>query len=104
MRYDVALFVWAVCAALPAAGANCDDLTKLAMTAVTISSAQAIPAGAYTPPTGPAIPDMPAFCRVAGVIKPTNDSIIQFEVWMPSSAWNGKFQEIGNWGFAGSIS
>jgi feruloyl esterase len=41
---------------------------------------------------------------VAGVIKPTSDSEIKFEVWMPTANWNGKFQGIGNGGFAGSIS
>ncbi len=46
---------------------------------------------------------MPAFCRVAGTIAPTSDSNIAFEVWMPSSGWNGKFQGIGNGGFAGAI-
>ncbi len=40
---------------------------------------------------------------MAGVIKPTGDSDIQFEVWLPSSGWNGKFQGVGNGGFAGSI-
>jgi len=37
------------------------------------------------------------------VIKPSDDSDIQLEVWMPSSGWNGKFQGAGNGGFAGSI-
>jgi feruloyl esterase len=41
---------------------------------------------------------------VAGVIKPTSDSEIKFEVWLPSANWNGKFHGIGNGGFAGSIS
>jgi feruloyl esterase len=40
---------------------------------------------------------------VAGGIKPSSDSDIQFEVWMPAAGWNGKFQGIGNGGFAGSI-
>jgi feruloyl esterase len=47
---------------------------------------------------------VPAFCRVAGVIQPSSDSEIQFEVWMPASGWNGKFQGVGNGGFAGAIS
>jgi len=46
---------------------------------------------------------LPAFCRVAGSIKPSSDSDIQFEVWLPASGWNGKFEGIGNGGFAGSI-
>ena len=42
--------------------------------------------------------------RVAATLKPSSDSNIQFEVWMPSAGWNGKFQGIGNGGFAGTIS
>ena len=46
---------------------------------------------------------MPSFCRVAGILRPSPDSVIRFEVWMPSSGWNGKFLGVGNGGFAGSI-
>jgi feruloyl esterase len=89
--------------ALPASAATCESLATLAIPHTTITTASLAPAGAFTPPASPAIPDMPAFCRVAGSIKPTGDSDIQFEVWMPASGWNGKFQGIGNGGFAGSI-
>ena len=47
---------------------------------------------------------MPAFCRVAATLKPTSDSDIKMEVWMPESGWNGKFQAVGNGGWAGAIS
>src|SRR6185312_956596 len=86
------------------AAGDCDSLSKLALPKTTITRAESMPAGNFTPPHGKAIPNLPAFCRVAGVIKPTSDSDIQFEVWMPASGWNGKFQGIGNGGFAGSIS
>ncbi len=46
---------------------------------------------------------LPAFCRVAGTIKPTPDSDIKFEVWMPLTGWNGKFQAVGNGGWSGQI-
>ncbi|MDE3201821.1 MAG: tannase/feruloyl esterase family alpha/beta hydrolase [Acidobacteriota bacterium] len=45
----------------------------------------------------------PATCRVSGVIRPTSDSEIRFEVWMPVTDWNGRFVGVGNGGFAGSI-
>ena len=39
------------------------------------------------------------FCRVEGVLKPSADSDVKFEVWLPpESAWNGKYQGIGNGG------
>jgi feruloyl esterase len=88
------------------AAQSCERLTDLKPANTTITAAQTVAAGAFTPPTGPAAPfkELPAFCRVIGVIKPTTDSNIQFEVWMPVSGWNGKFQGIGNGGFAGYIS
>jgi feruloyl esterase len=86
--------------------ATCEGLAELKLPNTTITAAQSVAAGAFTPPTGSAAPykELPAFCRVAGVIRPTNDSEIKFEVWAPSANWNGKFQGVGNGGFAGSIS
>jgi feruloyl esterase len=46
---------------------------------------------------------LPQFCRVTADAKPTPDSDIKIEVWMPSSGWNGKFRGQGNGGFAGEI-
>ena len=89
--------------AFPAYAADCEGLlgTKLPDTTLTVS--QPVPAGSFTPPYGNAIDKLPAFCRVAGVIKPTSDSYIRFEVWLPASGWNGKFLGVGNGGFAGAI-
>jgi feruloyl esterase len=48
---------------------------------------------------------LPAFCRVEGTARPTTDSEIRFEVWIPSAeTWNGKFEGVGNGGYSGSIS
>src|SRR5215471_19122939 len=88
--------------ARPAAAQNCERLTDLTLPHTTITAAQSVAAGSFG--TGPAFKELPAFCRVAGVIKPTSDSEIKFEVWMPASGWNGKFEGVGNGGFAGIIS
>jgi len=87
-----------------AIGEDCEALGRLALPATTITTAQAVAAGSFTAPAGARLDKLPGFCRIAGTIKPASDSNIQFEVWMPSSGWNGKFQGIGNGGFAGSIS
>src|SRR5258708_16898631 len=87
-----------------AMAASCDSLATLTLPGTTLSVTEAVPAGSFTPPGGQPIKNLPAFCRVAGVLKPSSDSNIQFEVWMPSAGWNGKFQGIGNGGFAGTIS
>jgi len=84
---------------------TCGKLSELKLANTTITSAQAVAPGAFTPATGSPAPfkELPAFCRITGVIKPTPDSDIKFEVWMPGRDWNGKFQGIGNGGFAGYI-
>jgi hypothetical protein len=105
----VALFATIVVAPAPASGQQaCESLAGLKLPNVTITLAQSIAAGQFTPPPppigGPIPPlDVPAFCRVAGVIKPTSDSDIKFEVWMPATGWNGRFVDLGNGGFAGVI-
>ena len=48
--------------------------------------------------------DLPAFCRVTAVLRPSTDSEIHIEVWLPDrAAWNGKYQAVGNGGWGGSI-
>ena len=95
-----------VLASAPVCAATCESLAQLKLPNTKITTAESVAAGAFKPASGSDAPykDLPAFCRVAGVISPTADSEIKFEVWMPSSNWNGKFQGIGNGGFAGSIS
>ena len=86
-----------------ARAADCASLARIELANTTVTAAAAVPAGTFTPPQGPPIRNLPAFCRVTGVIIAASDSNIQFEVWMPSPGWNGKFQGVGNGGFAGTI-
>lgn len=86
-----------------AAATTCENLISLKLHDTTITAAQSIPAGTYTAPDGQVFTNMPAFCRVAATLTPTSDSDIEIEIWMPVSIWNGKFQGVGNGGFAGSI-
>ena len=48
--------------------------------------------------------NLPAFCRIAATLKPSSDSEIKIEVWMPLSGWNNKLLAVGNGAWAGSIS
>jgi len=44
------------------------------------------------------------FCRVIGTVKPTPESDIRFELWLPPrAAWNGKFEGVGSAGSRGTI-
>src|SRR5262249_17775926 len=88
--------------------ADCSSLATLSLPATTITKAEAVAAGAFTLPNlNPAqqntFRQLPAFCRVAATIRPTSDSEIKIEVWMPADGWNGKFMGIGNGGWSGNI-
>lgn len=102
----VALAMMALSTAAHAAG--CADLAKLSLPNTKISRAEIVPAGDFKMPNAPAsappLHDLPSFCRVAADITPAPDSDIKVEVWLPVSGWNGKFQAVGNGGWAGAIS
>jgi hypothetical protein len=89
-----------------AAGAKveCADLIKLTFEGnTTITTATSVPAGRFVTPAGQTLAGVPAFCRVVGVSRPTADSNINFEVWLPSASWNGKFLSSGEGGYAGTL-
>jgi feruloyl esterase len=95
------------------AAGPCERLSSLALPGTTITLAQTVAAGGFSPPaTGaPGAPgaaqgfaNLPSFCRIAAVLKPSSDSNIEMEVWLPIEGWNGKFQAVGNGGWAGVIS
>ncbi|AXQ27936.1 tannase/feruloyl esterase family alpha/beta hydrolase [Solimonas sp. K1W22B-7] len=46
---------------------------------------------------------LPPSCRVELRLRPSPQSNVHALVWMPESGWNGRYQGIGNGGFAGSI-
>jgi feruloyl esterase len=82
----------------------CDTLTSLTLPDTTITSATAVAAGPLTVPGARAPIAVPAFCRVLAVSRPTPDSEIRFEVWIPpAEAWNGKFEGTGNGGFSSAL-
>jgi feruloyl esterase len=91
--------------AAPVWGASCESLASLALPDTTITLAQVTSGELALPGQRPSsLKDLPAFCRVAATLKPTSDSDIKIELWLPASGWNGKFQAVGNGGWAGVIS
>jgi len=93
---------------IPLTAAPCESLSGLKLADTTITLAQSVAAGTFTPVAGRGrggaqFSDLPAFCRVAATVKPTPDSDIKIEVWLPASNWNGKFEAVGNGGWNGNI-
>src|SRR5690242_15083458 len=103
---------------------NCEQLKSLSLPGTTFTAVEVVPAGPYVAPAGagrgaggnvpqatgrggrggPAPQILPAHCRVAATLKPSSDSEIKMELWMPVESWNGRFQMVGNGGWAGIIS
>ena len=80
-------------AAMLADASQCEAIAKLTLSNTTVTSARWLEA----------TPTLPAHCQVAIVMRPSSDSHIEAEVWLPAD-WNGKFQAVGNGGWAGTIS
>ncbi|HZP07149.1 MAG TPA: tannase/feruloyl esterase family alpha/beta hydrolase [Terracidiphilus sp.] len=83
---------------------SCEGLQDKGSSTVSITSAKVIPANTFKKTGGAEnLGDLPAFCRVIAKLKPTSDSDIGIEVWLPVSGWNGKFLAVGSGGWGGSI-
>jgi feruloyl esterase len=80
---------------IPVMAATCESLASLSLPDTTITKTESVPAGGA---------GVPAHCRVAATLKPSSDSDIKIDVWMPASGWNGNFQAVGNGGWSGAIS
>jgi feruloyl esterase len=82
---------------------TCESLRLASLQDTLITTAEVVPAGTFTPPTGAAQQNLPEFCRIAGQIRNHPTSRIMFEVWLPTTIPNKRFVQVGNGGFAGSI-
>jgi feruloyl esterase len=93
--------------ASPLIGDACDELRSLALAHTSITTAETVAAGDFSLPArrdGVKPPSLPSFCRVTAILRPSNDSNIRVEIWLPVSGWNGKIEANGNGGWTGSIS
>lgn len=78
----------------------CDSLTAVTSDSATITSAASI----TSPTTISGVNVDVKFCRVQGTARPSMDSEIKFEVWLPATAdaWTGRFKLNGTGGYAGA--
>jgi feruloyl esterase len=103
------LFGGAGYAESPSVSAACERLPRsFSVANVTVVGAHLVAAGTFVSPGGGAAvaraaASLPAFCQVALRIAPSSDSDIRSEIWLPVSGWNGKFLQVGNGAWGGSI-
>lgn len=81
---------------------ECSKLRDQRLARASIVAADEIAGGSFVAP-GDVPVDVPRFCRVQADARPSSDSHIRFELWMPASGWNGRYYQLGNGGYAGSI-
>src|SRR5207248_2229788 len=96
--------VLALSATLASSPASCEALKSLSLPNTTIVAAEMVPAGPFVQPGrggapapaadgrgrgGPGLapqPIAPAHCRVNAILRPSPDSEIEMEAWLPPSA------------------
>src|SRR3954470_14229244 len=73
------------------AATTCESLAGLKLADTTITLAQSVEAGKFAAAPagrgggGNPYADLPAFCRVTATIKPSADSDIKMEIWLPAT-------------------
>src|SRR5262245_27237540 len=82
---DDAIIAGAMTSLLIAALA-CERLASVTLPNAAVTTAQAVTTGVFEQARG-----LPPFCRVAVTLKPSSDSDIKMELWLPAEKWNSKF-------------
>ena len=99
MKHVLMLTLVAVCGSAHAV-TDCAGLAAVTTADSSVSSAAAVAAGTViSGVTAPA-----PFCRVQGVARPSSDSEIKWEVWLPlgSADWTDRMKVNGTGGYAGA--
>ncbi len=89
------------------ASTPCENLAALKLENAAVASAAVVAENSPSPRrgfvSGAPQGNLPAHCRVLLDLKPSSDSLIKMELWLPTQNWNGKFMGVGNGFFAGAI-
>src|SRR5690242_10243438 len=85
MKASILMFL----AVWPAHAGSCEQVAALSLPRASVTSAL--------------VNGEPPACRLALTLRPSSDSDIKVEVWLPVNGWNGKYQAVGNGGWSGSI-
>jgi hypothetical protein len=74
-----------------ASAVSCESLASTSLPHTTITSAVLVTSGMLATDREQ-LRDLPALCRVTATSRPSRNSAIKIEVWLPAAGWNGKFQ------------
>ncbi len=84
----------------------CEALRDLILPQAVVTSAVTVEAGPFPIQDASGArytPMLPTRCVVDGTTRPTRDSEIRFQIWLPTTGWNGKYLQTGNGGWGGSV-
>lgn len=92
----------------PVFAASCEGLATLAVPDTEVTSAKLVGAGELVLAggrggDGAAFKNLPAFCRVQATLRPSKDSDIKVEIWLPAAEWNGNFQAATSGGASAAL-
>jgi Tannase and feruloyl esterase len=83
---------------------TCEDLAKLQIPNTSIDKAEVVTHNSFLQVLNhQPIGELPVFCRVVATLRPSSDSNIGVEMWLPQSKWNGRLLGTGSGGFGGFI-
>src|SRR5437868_7798427 len=79
---------------------DCSSLISVTSDSSTMTAADSVTPPATISGVAVTVP----FCRVQGTARPSSDSEIKFEVWLPptAAAWTGRMKVNGTGGYAGA--
>jgi feruloyl esterase len=97
------LFLFAFAAHAQTTDVLLQQINAMNLAGLTITEIDDIPSGTFKAPNGEIKTHLPAFVRIAFTSKPTPESNIRIELWLPKDTWNGRFLGTGNGGGAGRI-
>lgn len=81
------------------------SFAALQLQGATVTAVAEVAANSYRPAgSNNAIQNLAAFCQVKGQARPTSDSLVNFELWVPKEGWNGKLVTTGNGGYSPALS
>lgn len=81
-----------------------EALTKIKLSDAYINTIQSVSEDHFTTSTGVEINEIPPFCQITASSTPTFDSLINFEIWIPTEEhWNGKLVATGNGGYSPAL-
>lgn len=103
-KYYIVAFLFLISFNIAKAQNKIKNLSDFKLDGITIDLIEEIENNKFTEPNqNKVFPYLPTFVRIVLTSRPTTESNIKIEVWLPKENWNGRFLGTGNGGGGGSF-